>query len=144
MDGVLCNFRKAFTQGRLQNPNQPYPQSRIGFFIDLEPIDGSIPAVRQLMENYDVWILTRPSTQNLNSYTEKAYWLRKYFGDEILEKTIMSPDKSLVKGDYLIDDETGFGQTEFEGEFIHFGSKNFMNWSDVSNYFYYREKLQTV
>jgi 5'(3')-deoxyribonucleotidase len=57
-----------------------------------------------LKENYDVWILTRPSYKNIN-YSEKAQWVLNHLGYDVQEKTIMCGDKSLLKGDYLIDDE---------------------------------------
>lgn len=41
---------------------------------------------------------------NLHSYTEKAQWIQKYFGTEGLKRLILFGNKSLVKGDYLIDD----------------------------------------
>jgi len=53
---------------------------------------------------------------------------------DVLEKTIMSGDKSLLKGDYLIDDMDGNGQSNFEGEWLHFGSKNYPDWESVVNY----------
>jgi 5'(3')-deoxyribonucleotidase len=88
-----------------------------------------------LMTKYDVWNHTRPSIKNTNSYTEKAEWIKKYFGEDMLFKLILCPDKSLVKGDFLIDDDHRHGQTEFEGEHIHFGKdEKFMNWSQVVDY----------
>lgn len=42
MDGVLCNFSKAFNQKRIEFPEQLYPQSEYGFFLNLEPIKDAI------------------------------------------------------------------------------------------------------
>jgi 5'(3')-deoxyribonucleotidase len=50
-----------------------------------------------LKENYDVWILTRPSYKNINSYSEKAQWVLNHLGYDVQEKTIMCGDKSLLK-----------------------------------------------
>jgi 5'(3')-deoxyribonucleotidase len=52
----------------------------------------------------------------------------------MLEKLILCPDKSLVKGDYLIDDDIKHGQLTFEGEHIRFGSSNFPDWKSVIKY----------
>jgi len=125
MDGVLCNFKKAFIKERKNNPNQPYPQSKWGFFLNLEEIPNAIRSFKILQEKYDVWILTRPSFNNVNCFSEKAQWVWDHLGYDVLEKTIMSGDKSLLKGDYLIDDMDGNGQSNFEGEWLHFGSKNY-------------------
>lgn len=134
MDGVLCNFYKAAKQALTENPKQKYPQSQWGFFLKLEEIPGAIDAFNKLKESYDVWILTRPSFRNVNCYTEKAQWVWDHLGYDVLEKTIISGDKSLLKGDYLIDDQLNANQEKFEGELIRFGSDKFKNWSDVLEY----------
>ena len=134
MDGVLCDYFRAARKALLENPTQIYPQSQWGFFLKLEEIPGAINAIRKLQEKYDVWILTRPSFKNVNCFTEKAQWILDHFDFNLLEKTIMCGDKSLLKGDYLIDDMDGDGQPNFEGEWIRFGSKEFLDWKSVADY----------
>jgi 5'-nucleotidase len=134
LDGVLANFIKAARERILLKPVVKYPQSEFGFFFDLEPIEGGIDAVKKLSEKYDVYILSRPSPLNLNCYTEKAAWVRKYLGYDMQEKLILSCDKSLIKGDYLIDDDTNAKQELFEGEFIKFGGEKFKDWETVLKY----------
>ena len=131
MDDTLCDFMGPFRSGEYK---LKYPQSKVGFFLDLQPLDFAIEGVKILQEKYDVWILTRPSMKNTHCYTEKAEWIKKYFGEEMLEKLIICPNKSLVKGEYLIDDDTKHGQKEFEGEHIQFGNSNFPNWKSVIDY----------
>lgn len=132
MDDTLCDFTTPFKTGEFK---LKYPQSKVGFFLGLEPLEGAIEGMYTLMTKYDVWILTRPSIKNTNCYTEKAEWIKKYFGENFLEKLILCPNKSLVKGDYLIDDDHRHGQTEFEGEHIHFGkNEKFQTWSQVVEY----------
>ena len=132
MDNTICDFLTPFKSGQFK---LKYPQSKIGFFLDLEPLEGALEGIKTLQQKYDVWILTRPSIKNTNCYTEKAEWIKKYFGENFLEKLILCPNKSLVKGDYLIDDDHRHGQTEFEGEHIHFGKNDkFKTWSQVIEY----------
>lgn len=132
MDDTLCDFTTPFKTGEFK---LKYPQSKVGFFLELEPLEGAIEGMNTLMTKYDVWILTRPSIKNTNCYTEKAEWIKKYFGENFLEKLILCPNKSLVKGDYLIDDDHRHGQTEFEGEHIYFGKDDkFKTWSQVIEY----------
>lgn len=137
MDDTLCDFTGPFKLGQ-ENSELPedstlkkWPQSKVGFFLELEPLPDAIQGINTLCEKYDVWILTRPSIKNTHCYTEKAEWIKKYLGEEMLEKLILSPDKSLLKGDYLIDDDTKNGQVEFEGKHIHFGQNEFPNWKSV-------------
>jgi len=134
MDGVLCNFYKASREALQENPTQRYPQSQWGFFLKLEEIPGAIAAFKKLQKHYDVWILTRPSFRNVNCFTEKAQWVWDHLGYDVVKKTIMAGDKSLLKGDYLIDDMSNDGQPEFEGEWIEFGSFDFPDWKSVTNY----------
>lgn len=131
MDDTLCDFMGPFKSDEFK---LKYPQSKVGFFLDLEPLHGAIEGVRELQTKYDVWILSRPSIKNIHCYTEKAEWIKKYFGEEMLYKLILCPDKSLVKGEFLIDDDCKHGQPEFEGEWIPFGNKNFPNWEFVTKY----------
>lgn len=132
MDGVLCDFAGAFK--REHSDKVKFPQSRWGFFTNLEPIPSSIYMVKELMKHFDVWILTRPSYMNPLCYTEKRIWIEKYFGLDFCQKIIICSDKSLVKGDYLIDDSLTDGQLDFEGELIHFGTEDFKDWFVVYDY----------
>ena len=139
MDGVLCDFSKAAKIDLIKNPTQKYPQSQWGFFLKLEQIPGAIDSFRKLQDKYDVWILTRPSFYNVNCFTEKAQWVLDHLGFDVLQKTIMCGDKSLLKGDYLIDDSNGDGQPNFEGEWIEFDSEIFPNWESVIDYLMYKD-----
>lgn len=137
MDGVMCDFYGALGNRRTKFPEVEFPHSKLGFFENLEVIDGAIDAVNQLREHdiYDPWILTAPSTRNAHSYTEKHNWIKKHFGYEFTKKLIISPNKGLLKGAFLIDDYIdGKGQEDFEGELIHFGTERYANWNLVMEY----------
>lgn len=135
MDGVLCDITKQHQTYKKLFPTQLYPQSQYGFFYDMDPIQDSIDSVKLLMDHFDVWILTAPSYKNPMCLAEKNMWIRKHFGIDFTEKIIISSDKSLCKGDYLIDDnKEGRGQDRFEGELILFGSNKFSNWNKVIDY----------
>jgi len=135
MDGVLADISKNIKKYKILFPTQPYPQSQYGFFMDMDPIKDSIETVKLLMTKYDVWILTAPSWKNPMCLAEKNFWIRKYFGINFCEKIIISSDKSLCIGDYLIDDnKSGRGQDRFTGELILFGSTLFPNWKIIKEY----------
>lgn len=137
LDGVLANYDKAFLEYKKKTPQQPYPQSQYGFYMELEPIVDGIETVNFLSDKFDIWFLTAPSFKNPMCYTEKAYWINKYFGVEWLEKLIICSNKSLLMGDYLIDDHIyGRGQENFKSELIQFGSDKFKNWTIVSDYLF--------
>lgn len=136
MDGVLCDYRKNYIKHKEQFPEVVYPQSQYGFFLDLEPIPGSVEAFLKLSSIHDVWILTAPSFMNPLSYAEKNVWVRKYLGPEYVKRLIMCPNKSLMKGDYLIDDnEWSNWQGDFEGELLLIGSEKFPDLNSTLTFF---------
>ena len=138
MDGTLCDFKGAFTRCLFENPTLKFPQSKPGFFFDLEPITGAIEAFTWLSNQpeFDTYILTAPSIKNPLCYTEKRLWVEKYPGFTAVNKFIISPHKNLNKGDYLIDDNlSGKGQEKFDGKVIQFASTLFPDWPAVHQYF---------
>lgn len=84
----------------------------------------AIESFNKLKQHYDVWILTRTSFNNIHCFTEKAQWVLDYLGFDVLEKTILCGDKSLLKGDYLIDDNGQHGQPQFEVSGLNLVQKN--------------------
>lgn len=134
MDDVLCDYRTSYLGYMKSHPLIHYPQSIPGFFENLQPIPGAIDAVNVLRssEQFDVYVLTAPSTKNPLSYTEKRLWIEKYFGYEFTEKLIICSNKGLLLGEYLIDDNLhGKGQEHFKGEVLHYGSEQFPDWGSV-------------
>jgi 5'(3')-deoxyribonucleotidase len=136
MDGVICDYKKTYLRYKAKHPEIVYPQSQYGFFLELEPLPGAIEAFLKLSALHDVWILTAPSIQNPMSYSEKNYWVRKYLGEECVKKLIMCPNKSLLKGDYLIDDnEWTNWQGDFEGNLVLIGSEEYPNLASTVEFF---------
>ena len=135
MDDVMCQFSKAYHKSKINNPELQYPQSIEGFFLALEPIPDAIDIVNGLRSDFDVSVLTAPSTRNPHSYTEKRLWIEKYFDYAFTKKLIISPNKALLKGDYLVDDYSeGKGQDKFEGTLVHFGTSDFPDWQTVDTF----------
>ncbi len=134
MDDVLCDFIGAYKKARQQTPESKYPQCQLDFFRKLEPIEGAIEGFNKLWsdEKYEVYVLTAPSVMNPLCYMEKRLWITDHFSIDVAQKLILSPNKSLLKGHYLIDDMiNGKGQEAFEGELITFGSEKYPNWRSV-------------
>lgn len=138
MDNTICDFKTAYLKAIEKNPGIQFPQSQYGFFTNLEPIEGAINAVNYLRKYYDVYILTRPSVMNPLCYTEKRIWIEKYFGLEFCDRLILCCNKSLLKGNYLIDDNIHVG---FEGEHIHFGQDKFDTWQRIFEHLEYPKSL---
>jgi 5'-nucleotidase len=113
MDDTLCDFTGAHKAALARVPSQKFPQAQMDFFRKLEPLDGAIEAMNTLSEFYEVWILSRPSYLNPLCYTE---WC---------EKLILCSDKSLLIGEWLIDDVLWH---DFKGTQIQFGGDIDWNW----------------
>lgn len=139
LDNVVFDYDTARNEALAKTPDIRWPQSQCGFFLNLKPIEGAIEGVRTLFEDdrFDCWFLSAPSVINPLSYTEKRLSIERHFGLEYAKKLILSPDKSLLKGDFLIDDNVkGKGQDKFQGYLIHFGSEHFETWKQVSDLFF--------
>lgn len=75
-----------------------------GFFRNLQPIPGSIEALHEMEKYYDVRLCTSPLLGNPYCTNEKLAWVHEHLGREWQKRTIIAPDKTLVRGDILIDD----------------------------------------
>lgn len=74
------------------------------WFLELPPVDGAVEGMAALAEVADVWIVTKPLEANPNCRDDKAAWIRHYLGAEWERRLILAPDKTLVRGDVLVDD----------------------------------------
>lgn len=75
------------------------------FFFDLLPVRGALAAMKILAEQAEVFICTAPLLSNKSCIRDKVRWVEKYLGSEWLRRLIITKDKTLVYGDYLIDDK---------------------------------------
>lgn len=77
-----------------------------GFILGLRPVEGSIEAIHEMIRaGHDVRICTAPLGAYQNCLTEKYQWIEKYLGDEFTRRVILTKDKTLIRGDVLIDDD---------------------------------------
>ena len=128
LDGVLANYDKA-KEGTTEDDRR-VP----GFFESFEPIEGGLDAFKKLSEHYDCYFLSTAPWSNTHAPSEKRIWVEKHLGDLAFKKLILTHNKGLLKGDYLIDDRIANGVDSFEGEHIHFGTSKFPNWDAVLKY----------
>ncbi len=75
------------------------------FFLSFKPVPGAIEAVTEIESRGDrVFICSSPLYPSDYCLNEKKLWVAKYLGEDIAHRAIFTKDKTLVKGDYLIDD----------------------------------------
>ena len=136
MDNVLVNFQSGLDQlseetlqkyeGQLDNVP--------GLFALMHPLDGAIEAYKTLSNSYDSYILSTAPWGNISAWSDKAAWVQTHLGDAAKKRLILSHNKHLNMGDYLIDDRTANGAGQFTGEHIHFGTNKFPDWGSVLKY----------
>lgn len=76
------------------------------WFLDLPIVDGAAEGLRELdaRDGVDVWLCTKPLEANKTCRDDKAQWVIDKLGPEWERKLIVTPDKSMVRGDILVDD----------------------------------------
>jgi 5'(3')-deoxyribonucleotidase len=138
MDGVLVDFEGFMREHSLSAADV---KALPGAFHLMKPIPGALEGVRSLIGmGHEVWIATKPPTGVPHAYAGKAAWILEHLS-ELKRKIVMTHNKGLLCGDYLIDDRPHKANCEdFAGKLIHFGGPEFPNgWPDVLAYFRHAE-----
>jgi 5'(3')-deoxyribonucleotidase len=135
MDGVLVDFESGVNRLNKEE-REKYDDnfSKVpGIFSKMKPFPGAIEALKKLSEKYDIYILSSPGWGNASAWSDKYEWVNKYL-PEMKKKLILSSQKHLNCGDYLVDDRLANGSEKFTGEHIHFGQGKYKDWEDVLVY----------
>lgn len=123
MDEVLVDF-----YNHPMTPfKEPYDRNYINlqmfkdsFWVNLPALKGAIESVNKLFRSniFDIYICTKPYNHAAVSYSGKVLWINNHL-PLLANKIIMTQNKGMIIGDYLIDDD--FRNSHgFKGKFIHF------------------------
>lgn len=148
LDGVIFNFDKAIKDAHphvdIDMGNEKWrdlvdhycenKNSRI--FRNLKLIEGAEDAVHILNREFNIYFLSTPMWNVPESFMDKRLALEEHFGEVAHKKLILSHNKGLCMGKYLIDDRIKNGVENFKGEHIHFGSEKFPDWDAVLTYLF--------
>ncbi len=142
MDGVLVNFESGIecVDEETKRRYEGRPEDIPGLFALMKPIPGAIEAVKTLSQHYDVFVLSTAPWKNPSAWGDKRNWIVEYFGDIFIKKIILTHRKDICQGDYLIDDRGYNGVTNFNGEWIKFGSGEYPDWETVLKYLSRKDK----
>ena len=136
MDNVLVDFQSGIDS--ISDEERETYKDNVdnvpGIFSKMQPLDGAIEGYKELTKHFDVYILSTAPWNNPSAWSDKLLWVQKHLGDLAYKRLILSSNKNLNAGDYLIDDRTANGASDFKGEHIHFMTEKFKNWDDVLNY----------
>lgn len=141
MDNVLVNFQSGIDKISAED-KEKYEgdlDDVPGIFSLMEPYEGAIEAYEWLNKNFDTYILSTAPWDNPSAWTDKLLWVKKHLPKAAYKRLILSHNKQLAKGDFLIDDRTANGAGDFKGKHIHFGIKGerYENWKAVISYMKY-------
>jgi 5'-nucleotidase len=114
-----------------------------GFFADLPVIPGSQEVVRELAEDFDIFITTA-AMEFRHSLEDKYDWLAQYFPFIPWKNYVFCGDKSIIGAEYLIDDHA-FNLRTFRGKGLLFTASHNIheteftrvnNWEEVRAFFH--------
>ena len=128
MDGVVADYWNAEYNKLFKDYKEK------GFFRGLPEMEGMRDALTKLEQKYDIFFLTTAPWSSPRAWKEKREWVEDKFGDQFKKKIIMTHRKDMIYGDYLIDDRTANGASQFKGEHLHFGTSKFPDWASVVKY----------
>lgn len=136
MDNVLVDFASGIAKldAKTSSKYEGRLYDVLGIFALMEPIPGAIETVHLLAKKYDVFIFFYNTLEQSFCLADKVACETKYFDDVFHKCLILSHNKDLLKGDYLIDDRLKHGADTFDGERIQFYSKHFPDWAPVVEY----------
>ena len=137
MDGVLVDFNSGINRlsAEMMESYSSHPEDAPGVFALMDPIPGALEALDRLRKKYYIYLLSTAPWNNLSAWSDKVNWVKIQMDPYYEKRVILCHNKSLLKGNFLIDDRSGHGAEHFEGEWIHFGSSEFPDWNTVLKHF---------
>lgn len=148
MDGVLVDFDSAVESlpQDVKEANKGKYDEYDGLFAMMKPYENALEAFRFLSTKFDTYILSTAPWRNPSSWIDKLLWVQKYFGvaeegNPAYKRLIITHNKNLNMGDYLIDDRVKNGAGEFKGEHIHYDTEKFPDWETVIRYLAKKENF---
>ena len=140
MDNVLVDFPSgmAACDPALLEQFRECPDEIPGIFGLMQPKDGAIAAYHELSELFDTYILSTAPWENPTAWSDKLEWVKRHLGAPAHKRLILSHNKHLNRGHYLVDDRPNNGAEEFgkvQGQkWIHFGHGDYKDWPEVVAY----------
>ncbi len=146
MDGVIADFDQEFLKRwRTRHPDKlyipleerstfylkdSYPKElkplvaeillESSFFRGMLPMPGAKEALEEMRERgFEIFICTSPLSTYNNCVLEKYEWVEKVLGPSWVKQLILTKDKTIIKGDFLIDDKPVITGAEEHPEWEH-------------------------
>ncbi len=136
MDNVLVDFKTGIAKLSMDDLEKyagRYDEVP-HIFSKMEPMENAVDSYIKLCDKFDTYILSTSPWENPTALNDKLDWVKKYLGKYAHKRLILSHNKHLNHGNYLIDDREKNGADKFVGELILFGSEKFPDWNAVIEY----------
>ena len=136
MDNVLVDFPSGIAKisNELRTQYDEHLDEVPGIFSLMEPLEGAVVAYKELSLVYDTYVLSTAPWENHTAWSDKLLWIKQHLGQHAYKRLILSHNKNLNSGDYLVDDRTHNGAGQFSGKHIHFGTAELPDWASVTTY----------
>lgn len=136
MDNVLVDFQGAFAQidPKTLEEYEGQEDNIPGLFGLMPPLEHAIESYEKLAGWFETYILSTAPWENPSAWQDKLLWVKKHLGKPAYKRLIITHNKHLNTGDFLVDDRDANGAKLFPGEWIHFGSEEFPNWPSITEY----------
>jgi 5'-nucleotidase len=133
MDNVLVDFGSALDRipARALHDYEGRLDEVPGIFGLMDPTPGAVEAYNELAGLFDTYVLSTSPWENPSAWSDKLQWVKRHLGASAHKRLILTHHKDLNRGDFLVDDRTKNGASEFQGELIRFGTEDFPDWSAV-------------
>ncbi|MCQ6563779.1 5' nucleotidase, NT5C type [Paenibacillus mendelii] len=137
----LMGTRLRELRPHLKNEIRAYLNDPV-FFRDLDVVKDSQQVIQELSDRYEIFITTA-AMEVPSSFTAKYDWLKEHFGFLNEMNFVFCGDKSIIRADYLIDDNVRQFK-RFAGQGILFTSPHNINetgyvrvnnWLEVRDFF---------
>lgn len=93
------------------------------FFRDMLPIESAVKTLNHIIadrgDEFEVFVCTSPHWTNRTCGFDKMQWVRRYLPGLPTSNVVMTSDKTVVEGDYLIDDNEKIRGANREPKFKH-------------------------
>ena len=141
MDNVIVDFKSALRKRNIDE-NMENADEIQDIFSEMDPMPGAIEGYNKLVEmGHDVYILSTAPWENPSAWSDKLLWVKKYLGIVAYKRLILSHNKNLNRGDYLIDDRVANGAGKWGKKLLRFGFDengkpfDYPNWDSIIKFF---------
>ena len=141
MDNVIVDFKSALRKRGIDEGMMD-ADNLDGIFSEMDPMPGAIDGYNKLVEmGHDVYILSTAPWNNPSAWSDKLLWVKKFLGEVAYKRLILSHNKNLNKGDYLIDDRDKNGAGDWNEKLLRFGFDehgepfDYPDWDSIIKFF---------